>query len=258
MKSATSSGLRISRIAVYKASLPLHEGSYNWSGGKSVEAFDSTVVRIETNKGFVGHGEQVPLGSSYLPAFPDGTRAGIIHLAPDLLGMNPTNLNSVNLKMDRCLKGHPSCKSALDMACWDIFGQITGVPVCDLLGGRLGDPTEGFSLYRAISQDTPDAMSSMVQKYMLEDCYRKFQLKVGGNYKDDIERIIAVRHMIDKQAKDLRLKEAIPLFCDANTGWKRHEAMQVINAVKDLDVFIEQPCETYEECVSVRNHCPLV
>jgi hypothetical protein len=33
--------------------------------------------------------------------------------------------------------------------------------------------------------------------------------------------------------------------------------MQVINAVKDLDVYIEQPCLTYEECLSVRNHCPL-
>lgn len=32
---------------------------------------------------------------------------------------------------------------------------------------------------------------------------------------------------------------------------------QVINGVKDLDVYIEQPCETYEECLSVRQHCPL-
>lgn len=33
--------------------------------------------------------------------------------------------------------------------------------------------------------------------------------------------------------------------------------MQVINAVKHLDVFIEQPCLTYDECKSVRAHCPL-
>ena len=49
----------------------------------------------------------------------------------------------------------------------------------------------------------------------------------------------------------------MPLMCDANTGWQRHEAMQVINAVKDIDVYIEQPCLTYEECLSVRQHCPL-
>lgn len=49
----------------------------------------------------------------------------------------------------------------------------------------------------------------------------------------------------------------MPLFCDANTGWKMHQALQVIQGVKDLDVYIEQPCLTYEECKSVRQHCPL-
>ena len=49
----------------------------------------------------------------------------------------------------------------------------------------------------------------------------------------------------------------MPLMCDANTGWKMHQAMQVVNGVKDLDVYIEQPCLTYEECLSVRRHCPL-
>lgn len=47
------------------------------------------------------------------------------------------------------------------------------------------------------------------------------------------------------------------LFCDANTGWRMHQALQVISGVKDLDVYIEQPCATFEECVSVRQRCPL-
>jgi L-alanine-DL-glutamate epimerase-like enolase superfamily enzyme len=46
-------------------------------------------------------------------------------------------------------------------------------------------------------------------------------------------------------------------MCDANTGWKMHQAMRVVNAVKDLDVYIEQPCLTYDECLSVRRLCPL-
>lgn len=49
----------------------------------------------------------------------------------------------------------------------------------------------------------------------------------------------------------------MPLLCDANTGWRMHQAIQVINGVKDLNVYIEQPCLTYEECVSVRKMCPL-
>ena len=73
-------GLRITRISAYQVDLPLHEKSYKWSGGKSVDVFDSTVVRVETNAGVSGHGENTPLGPAYLPAFAMGTRAGIAAL----------------------------------------------------------------------------------------------------------------------------------------------------------------------------------
>ena len=53
---------KIKRILVYQLDLPLHEGSYKWSGGKSVEVFDSTIVAIETNDGELGYGECCPLG----------------------------------------------------------------------------------------------------------------------------------------------------------------------------------------------------
>ena len=78
--------MKIERIAVYRVELPLVEGSYNWSGGKSVSVFDSTVVRVETDDGPVGHGEVCPLGPSYLPAYASGARAGIAELGPHLIG----------------------------------------------------------------------------------------------------------------------------------------------------------------------------
>ena len=56
--------MRIRRIAAYQVDLPLHEGSYRWSGGKSVTVFDSTIVRVETDAGIVGRGEVCPLGPS--------------------------------------------------------------------------------------------------------------------------------------------------------------------------------------------------
>ena len=52
--------MKIRRIAAYRVELPLHEGSYQWSGGKSVAVFDSTLVRVETDTGLVGHGEVCP------------------------------------------------------------------------------------------------------------------------------------------------------------------------------------------------------
>lgn len=250
-------GLKISKISVYSVKLPLHELSYKWSGGNSVEAFDATVVRVETNEGVVGHGENTPLGPCYLPAYAEGTRAGIHKMGPSLLGVDPTRLNNLNYVMDKTLKGHPYVKSAIDMACWDILGKISGLPVCELLGGRFND---SFPLYRAISQGSAEAMAKNVESYVNQG-YRKFQLKVGGKPWDDIQRIRAVRQILDKKTAELRANGEpdlyMPLLCDANTGWKMHEAIQVINGVKDLDVYIEQPCLTYEECLSVRRMSPL-
>ncbi|MBT7028284.1 MAG: mandelate racemase/muconate lactonizing enzyme family protein [Verrucomicrobia bacterium] len=231
--------MKISKISVFQVALPLHEGTYNWAGGKSVKVFDSTVVRVETDEGITGHGEVCPLGPVYLPAYAEGARAGIQVLAPALLGQDPTQLAKLNRHMDATLKGHPYVKSAIDMACWDILGQATGQPVSNLLGGRYGDD---FLLYRAISQEAPEAMAGKVAGYRAEG-YRKFQLKVGGDPETDIERIRAV---------SAELLRGDVLIADANTGWLMHQAARVVRAVKDIDVYIEQPCETFEECYSIR------
>ena len=69
--------MKIARITAYQVDLPLCEGSYKWSGGKSVDVFDSTVVAVETDDGRVGYGEVCPLGPFYLPAYGAGVRAGI-------------------------------------------------------------------------------------------------------------------------------------------------------------------------------------
>src|SRR4051812_29795850 len=180
--------MQIRRIAAYRVELPLHEGSYKWSGGKAVTVFDSTVVQVDTDAGVTGYGEVCPLGPFYLPAYAGGVRAGIAELGPHLLGEDPLELLKLNRRMDAALKGHPYVKSGIDMACWDILGQATGQPVCTLLGGRYG---EDFHLYRAISQEAPEAMAARVVGYRAEG-YTRFQLKVGGDPETDVARIRAV------------------------------------------------------------------
>lgn len=231
----------IRAIRAYRVDLPLHEGSYKWSGGKSVNVFDSTVIEVENSDGQVGWGEVCPLGPFYLPAYAEGVRAGLRELGPHLLGYDPCELDVLNHRMDAALQGHPYVKSGVDMACWDLLGKATNASVCTLLGGRFG---EEVTLYRAISQESPEAMASRVAQYRAEG-YRRFQLKVGGDPDTDIERIRAVS--AELQAGDR-------LVADANTGWSLHEAKRVVREVRDLDVYIEQPCRTYEECLSVRQH----
>jgi L-alanine-DL-glutamate epimerase-like enolase superfamily enzyme len=231
----------IKAIRAYQVDLPLHEGSYKWSGGKSVSVFDSTVIEVETSDGITGWGEVCPLGPFYLPAYAGGVRAGLKELGPHLLGCDACEIGALNHRMDAALQGHPYVKSGLDMACWDILGKVARLPVCTLLGGRFG---ENIILYRAISQESPDAMAAKVGRYRAEG-YRRFQLKVGGDPDVDIERIRAVAAQLEPGDR---------LVADANTGWALHEAMRVVRAVKEIDVYIEQPCRTYEENLSVRRH----
>src|SRR5207237_4531512 len=164
--------MKITKISAHRVDLPLHEGSYKWSGGKAVTVFDSTVVRVDTDAGVSGFGEVCPLGPFYLPAYANGVRAGIAELGPHLLGEDPLQLQKLNRRMDAALKGHPYVKSGIDMACWDILGKVTGQPVCTLLGGRYG---EDFLLYRAISQESARAMADRVAGYRAEG-YRRVQV----------------------------------------------------------------------------------
>jgi L-alanine-DL-glutamate epimerase-like enolase superfamily enzyme len=85
-------------------------------------------------------------------------------------------------------------------------------------------------------------MAARVAGYRAEG-YTRFQLKVGGDPDTDIARIRAV---------SAKLKPGDRLVADANTGWVQHEAVRVTRAVRDVDVYIEQPCLTYEECLAVR------
>jgi L-alanine-DL-glutamate epimerase-like enolase superfamily enzyme len=236
--------MRITRINVFQVDLPLREGRYSWSNGNFVEVFDSTVVEIETDEGLKGYAECCPLGSAYLPSYALGVRSGLQEIARHLIGLDPLNIGLINRTMDAALRGHPYAKAPVDIACWDLLGKATGQPVYNLLGGAAQDEVV---LYRAISQEAPDVMARKIEGYAAEG-YTKFQLKVGGRPNDDIDRIHATRAVL--RPSDL-------LVADANTGWTRDQAAKVAGAVAGLDVYIEQPCMTYEECLSIRRRTPL-
>jgi L-alanine-DL-glutamate epimerase-like enolase superfamily enzyme len=236
--------LRITAIRAYQVDLPLKEGRYSWSNGNFVEVFDSTVVEVETDAGIVGYGECCPLGSAYLPAYALGVRSGLAEIAPQVIGCDPRDLGPLNRHMDSVLRGHPYVKAAIDVACWDILGQSTGLPVYQLLGGKA---QEDIKLYRAISQIEPEAMAANVAGYR-DQGYTKFQLKVGADADSDIERI---------RLSAAEMRPGDVLVADANTGWTMHEAARVVNALRDVDVYIEQPCPTYEECLVTRRRTTL-
>jgi len=221
----------------------MSDGAYAWNT-QSFAAFDSTVVVIDTDEDISGYGEICPLGPSYLPAYAEGARAGMRLLAPDLLGTDPLAIDVMNHRMDGLLKGHPYVKSAIDMACWDLLGKATGQPLYNLLGGKF---TDDVRLFRVINRAPADEMVAKLQDHR-EAGFLQFQMKVGEGPDVDIERMHAVcGELLDSET----------LAADANTGWRQHEAIRVVDAVRDLPIYIEQPCLSYDECLSVRRHTNL-
>jgi L-alanine-DL-glutamate epimerase-like enolase superfamily enzyme len=234
--------MKIKSIRAYAQFQPFRDGTYTCSGGRSAEGFDSTIVAIETDAGFIGWGEMAPLGAFYAPAFAEGARAGVRELAPHLMGQDPRQLRAIEKLMDHRFNGHPYVKSALDMACWDIAAQAADQPLAEFLGGRFGS---SVTLYRSISQAAPDLMVAKARQYVAEG-YRRLQVKVGLDPHDDIERLEAVRQAIPAD---------VVLFADGNGGWNSYQARQFLLAVRHLDFTLEQPCGRYEDNAALRGVC---
>ena len=162
-------------------------------------------------------------------------------LGPHLIGEDPLQLGKLNRTMDAALKGHAYVKSGIDMACWDMLGKATGQPVCALLGGRFG---EEFMLYRAISQESPEQMAAKVAGYRAEG-YTRFQLKVGGEAGSG-------HRAHPRGGRGAAAGRSPGGRCQHGLADARRAARRA--GVRDIDVYIEQPCLTYEECLTVRRH----
>lgn len=235
--------LAIRRITIFQQTLPL-EKPYRLSGGRLLfEQLDATFVRIETDGGITGWGEGCPWGHTYLPAHGGGIRAAAALLGPALLGMDPRRVAHIELRMDATLPGHLYAKSPFDIACWDIFGQATGLPIADLLGGCHPEPT---AIASSIPTDDPAQMLSSIQHYRARG-YRLHSAKIGADPTLDAERI---RYLEGNRRADERI------IYDVNRAWLPADAIAVMNHLREdlckSPIVVEQPCETLEQCAAVR------
>lgn len=231
--------MKITKISIFLKPLRYASGAYAWGRGNVIETGLSTVVVIDTDAGISGTGEFCPCGENYMVAHSTGTVATAQLLAPALLGQDPRQVSRIERLMDHVVQGHGYAKSAIDSACWDILGKATNQPVWMLLGGKL---TDGGPLYRPAPQKTPEEMAREMD-WLRNQGYRQFQIKVGDNWREDIDRLHATVPL---------LKSGEKAFADANQGWHVDEALKVARATRELDYIMEQPCQTYEECLQVR------
>ena len=231
--------MKITRIRVYKTDLPYVGGAYVWGAGNAIEIAKASVVVIDTDAGLRGCGEFTPCGENYMVAHSEGVEAFARLVASNLLGEDPRQVAKIEQIMDHAVQGHGYAKAPFDAACWDILGQACDQPVWMLLGGKL---TDGAPMYRVAPQKATEETLAEMQRYRA-DGYRQYQIKVGGDWQTDIDRIKAGVALLEPGEKAM---------ADANQGWRVDNAIRVARATTDLDYILEQPCRTYDECQQVR------
>ena len=224
---------------MWGAVLPLKR-PYSLSGGRlHVDHLDSTILRLDTDEGLVGWGEGCPWGSTYLPAFAGGIRAGVAELAPAVLGLDPRRTDVVYRSMEVALPGHGYVKSPIDMACWDLAARAAGIPLCDLLGGRTDGPVR---LHSSIPSGTPDELLAEIDLARAEG-YTFHSAKIGADVEADVKRM---------RVLDAAMDPGEELTFDVNRSWTPAEAITALNATGDIHRVVEQPCETYGQHLAVR------
>ena len=232
--------MKIARIDIFDLSIPLLAPMIY--PHRTYHALDDSVVRIETDTGLVGWSEVCPLSSTYQPETAAGVRADMETLMPVLIGEDPTQVGHINALMEKNLMGANYAKSTIDIACWDITAKAYNKPLYHLLGGRLQPRAATYvTIGNTVEvEDIPAAIEAA-----REDGYNQFMIKVGwnSNFEKDIARI---------KTAGACMTTSDVMIADVNKEWSTSDALRILRATEDIDYFVEQPCMTYEECLSIR------
>lgn len=232
-------GQRITRLRLWHVPLTSHT-AYYMADGKTCDTVETVVIALDTDAVLTGWGEVCPI-PHYLPAYARGVAPALQELAPVILGGDPVGAEALMAKADTFLPGHVYAKSALDIALWDITGQAAGLPVHALMGGRR---QETLPLYHSITCVEPDEMARIARDAQAAGI-TQFQAKLGasGDWQTDVERLAKVREAVGPG----------PLvYGDWNCGATTLDAIRVGRGAAHLDVMLEAPCATLEDCARVQ------
>lgn len=202
---------------------------------RSVSSVEDVVVEIHTDTGAVGYGEAPPTG--VITGDTTGSIIGAIrdHIAKTLIGRNVDDFENLMIALNGCVVKNTSAKAAVDMALWDLYGQLYKIPVYKMMGGA----RKSIHTDITISVNDPeimakDAISAIERGY---DCLK---VKVGKESEKDIARLSAIRQAVPRETL---------VRIDANQGWSPKEAVRILNGMqeKGLDIeFVEQPVKAHD------------
>ena len=202
---------------------------------RSVSSVEDVIVEIHTDTGAIGYGEAPPTG--VITGDTTGAIIGAIqdHIAKTLTGRDIDDFEDLMIALNKCILKNTSAKAAVDMALWDLYGQLYKIPVYKLMGGAKKSITTDIT----ISVNDPD---EMVRDSLnaIERGYDCLKIKVGKESEKDIARLSAIRKAVPKSTL---------IRIDANQGWTPKEAVRILNGMQDRDLdieFVEQPVKGHD------------
>ena len=222
--------MRIVDMKVYPVAVPCRSDlPYFKTTLETQKTINFIIIELFTDKGITGIGE-----APTIDTWSEGqvaTAYTLSHILKDaIVGEDPFNIEKINLKMDRVIKGYPIAKSSIDIALYDIQGKDLGVPVYQLLGGKCRD---NVCISRSIGiADLSNTIKWARQHVNIGS--RTIKLKTGEDPLHDIEAVKACR-------KEFGVELNIKI--DANQGYQ--ESKIAINTIKRMEEFnlylAEQP-----------------
>ena len=191
------------------------------------------LIRLRCADGIEGIGESTTIGGlSYGNESPDSIKVNIDrHFAPLLIGQDASNINAAMLRLERSIRGNTFAKSGIESALLDAQGKRLGLPVSELLGGRVRDalPVAWTLASGNTEQDIAEA-----EKMLDLRRHRVFKLKIGaGEVSADLAHVIAIKKALGERAS---------VRVDVNQAWDEAVALRACKVLGDNAIdLIEQP-----------------
>ncbi|SFE09764.1 mandelate racemase/muconate lactonizing enzyme family protein [Spirosoma endophyticum] len=222
--------MKITQISLYAYNIPL-KAPISISLG-TIEHARNILIEIQTNEDITGWGE-----GSHLWMIVGETQASGLAAANDmaklLIGRDPLDIEGCINTLTRYLPGHPTTRSAFDMALYDIAAKAARMPLYQFLGGSKRVLVTDETIYI----NTPERMVEDALRIQ-EKGAEAIKVKLGTNLRDDIGRVAAIRNAIG---------DGTPIRTDANQGWDVVTAQAVLRAIGDWNVqYCEQPIKRYD------------